>query len=325
MTADELRRMLERIPEPAPPPAIDDALVAASVHYLMSDAARRSIETDVYWPKWDAPWWHMVLLFELDEARRIPPPIVDAMVRGLDALPLHIFPIRPEDSPPGTDPWRDSACHCALGTMHQVLAACGVDVAAALPWVLPWYPRYQMADGGANCDGDAYLVDECASSMVATIAPFEAMLARDDEFVERAAAFLIERRLMLGSPSQHNADERGAAVGWLRPCFPRFYFYDVLRGLTALVRWATAHDRVLPLDAIAGVAAHLSVAFPDGVVRIERRAFADHSTRAPIDGTWQRVPARTYPLLDAVSAIGRPCPILTRRWTETRRALLERI
>jgi hypothetical protein len=325
MTVDELRSTLARVPDPAPLPPIPDDLLDASARYLGSDAAIRSLDADTYWPKWGSPWWHMLMLFECDEARRIPPGIVDLMVHRLNALPLHILPIHPEESPPGTDPCRDSSCHCALGTIHQVLTACGVDVATALPWVEPWFARYQMADGGLNCDTTAYLADECASSMVATIAPFEAMLARPPSaFADRAAAFLIERRLMNGSPSQHNAEERDAAASWLLPCFPRFYFYDVLRGLTALVRWATAHDRALPVDALAGAVEHLAAAFPDGVVRLQRRSFEGVPTMARIDGAWQRgQPASLFPLLEATSAKGSACPVLTRQWTAARRALGE--
>src|SRR5688500_3902284 len=126
--------------------------VDASVVCLASDLALASLAEDSYWPKWDSPWWHMVLLFELGEARRIPTQAVRAMVAALDALPLHTFPLRPEDWPPGLHPSRHSSCHCALGCIDQVLGACGVDVDAELPWIRPWFPRYQMRDGGLNCD-----------------------------------------------------------------------------------------------------------------------------------------------------------------------------
>lgn len=328
MDAAALHALLAPIPSPdvdTGAAAVDGALVAASVAYLESPAAAASVARDTYWPKWDSPWWHMLLLFELGLATRIPSTIVARMVDGLSALPLHVFPIHEHEWPPGADRKRDSACHCALGCMHQVLTACGVDVARALPWIEPWFARYQMPDGGANCDETAYVSGEPdASSMVGTIAPFEAMLAGPmSSFLERAAGFLIGRRLVDGSPSRHNAEERASAPGWLQLAFPRFYFYDVLRGLTALVRFSDIHDRPLPVAAVAPAAAHLAARFPDGVVRIGRRARDLHaSTMAFVDGAWGRHPTSSFALLDAVSRVGAVSPALTREWTATRRTLL---
>ncbi|HKA86827.1 MAG TPA: hypothetical protein VKE22_04140 [Haliangiales bacterium] len=328
MTID-LRQALAGVPEAQPADDLE-AAIADSVAYLGSDAALRSIETDTYWPKWHSPWWHMLALHELGEARRIPGRVVTAMVDGLNALPFKIFPIGPDEAP-GADRWRDSTCHCALGNIYQALTACGVDVDAALPWIRPWFLRYQMADGGLNCDETAYLVeDECPSSMVGTIAPFEAMLLgstwTEDRraFLDRAAGFLIARELRLGSPSVHNAVERTVATIWLRPCFPRFYFYDVLRGLAALVRWAERTDGPIPRRAVARVIEHLVAEFPDGAIRLERHGTAScPTTRAEgADGTWVRVPTTSFPLLDTASVLGKPCAASTRQWSATRRGLL---
>lgn len=297
--------------------------IADSVRYLESDAALRSIETDTYWPKWHSPWWHMVLLWELGEAQRIPDACVRAMVDGLNALPLHTFPIREEDWPPGLDRYRHSSCHCALGSMAQVLLACGVDVERELPWIKPWFTRYQMRDGGLNCDESAYLVEgECPSSMVGTIAAFEAMLSLDpqSEFVERAAQFLIDRKLTLGSQTVHNAEERAREPDWRKPTFPRFYFYDVLRGASALVRWSWLTGRPVP----EFVASLLDSMTNDGVIRVQRRAFDGVGTWQ-YTGKWERVPrAPTFSLLDATSVIGEPSPTLTKQWTAVRASLASR-
>jgi hypothetical protein len=325
----DLRQRLASVPDAQPTDDLD-AGIAYSVGFLGSDAAVRSIAADTYWPKWHSPWWHMLLLHELGEARRIPDRAVTKMVDGLNALPIKIFPIRPEDAP-GCNRWHDISCHCALGSIYQVLTACGVDVDAALPWIKPWFLRYQMADGGLNCDEAAYLVEhECPSSMVGTIAPFEAMLlgrwtADQQVFLERAAGFLIERKLMLGSPTEHNAEEREAQAGWLSLCFPRFYFYDVLRGLAALVRWADLSGRSIPLRAVAGVIDHIVEAFPDGVIRLQREGFASCPTTRgqTAGGEWVRLPTSRFPLLDAASAIGKPCAASTRKWSATRRGLLQ--
>jgi hypothetical protein len=271
----------------------------------------------------------MLLLHELGEARQIPARAAAAMVAGLDRL-LHIFPIHPDDAP-GADLYRDVACHCALGTMFQVLAACGIDVDRALPWIKPWFVRYQMADGGLSCDDAAYRqTGECPSSMVATVAPLEAMLLGEScsdaerAFVDRAARFLIDRALVHGSQTVHNAEERDATVAWRALAFPRFYFYDVLRGLAALVRWAEATEQTLPHAAIAIVVRTLVERSPDGVLRVERKAHAGLSTILPTAdrSPCPRAPVSTFPLLDAVNVIGEPSEALTRQWSAARAGLL---
>lgn len=300
--------------------------IADSVAYLGSDAAADSLAADLYWPKWHSPWWHTLLLYELGEARRVPARATAALVAAAEAFPLKIFPIHPGEAPPGTDPSRDVMCHCGLGSLHQMLRALGAP--APVAYAASWFARYQMADGGLSCDEQAYLVaDECPSSMVGTIAPFEAMLGdATSAFVARAARFLIGRALVRGSDTVHNAAERAAAAAWPSPTFPRFYFYDTLRGVAALVRWAEQTGSSLPRAAVAEAVDHLVAQFPDGVVRIGRRAFADHTTFQPtLDRTVQlpRVPATTFPLLDAVSVVGEPSEALTRQWTAARHGLLQ--
>jgi hypothetical protein len=330
------RALLSSVPDPTAErrPEIGrraevDRAIAHSLEYLASDAAQRSLDADLYWPKWDSPWWHMLLLHEIGEARRIPERAVTKVVEGLNRLRVKIFPIRQEEMPSDADPHRDTSCHCAVGSIHQVLSACGVDVDAAVPWIRSWPLRYQMADGGLNCDNDAYLkTGECPSSMVGTVPLFEAMLSRrertpdENRFVERAAGFLIDRKLMHGSPSKWNAEERDAAPSWLEPCFPRFYFYDVLRGLAALVRWAELGGGSIPRDAVSSVIEHLVASFPDGIVRPRRRAHAGMGTLVQRDGAWVREPASTFPLLEVTSSLGEPSEALTRQWSATRRTLL---
>jgi hypothetical protein len=166
--------------------------------------------------------------------------------------------------------------------------------------------------------------------MVGTIAAFEAMLRRPrtpdaEAFLDRAAGFLEGRKLMLGSSTMHNADEREAQTGWLAPCFPRLYFYDVLRGLAALVRWVEHGGRTLPVAAVAGVVDQLVDAFPDGVIVRQRRGFGacPMTWRKCAGGEWSRQPTSSFPLLEVSSAIGTPSAALTRQWSATRRSLVE--
>src|SRR5436309_1121126 len=106
--ADSLRETLSKVPEPdvRPSAAIEHA-IEATARYLASDAALASIAADTYWPKWDSPWWHMVMLHELGEAHRIPRRVATAMADGLNALAIRIFPIDPQDVPSGRDPHRE--------------------------------------------------------------------------------------------------------------------------------------------------------------------------------------------------------------------------
>jgi hypothetical protein len=305
-----------------------------SVVYLASRQALQSLEADPYWPKWHSPWWHMLLLHEMGETRRIPEITVQRSVEALNRIPLKIFPIYPGDLPEGVDPYRGSPCHCQLGNVYQVLAAWGLDVDGELPWIRPWFLRYQMADGGLNCDSGGYLVqDEYPSSMVGTIAAFEAVLLHtqrpwtDEEkaFLNRGARFLMGRKLMLGSNTKHNAAERVSAQKWLQPCFPRFYLYDVLRGLTALLLWSEKTGESLPAESIRDVVNHLNERSPDGAVRNERICFEGVGTilQSP-SGEWiRRRPATVFPLLTAVSAVGQISPYLSHQWVEAKRRMAE--
>lgn len=292
------RGALAAILEPGPLRTAEvERAIDASAAHLASDRPLDAIERDPYMPKWDSPWWHMLLLHQLGEARRIPARVAAAMAAAVE---------------------RDHGlCLCALGTMSQVLAACGVDVDAALPRVEPWLVQRQMTDGGLNCDETAYQVPgEAPSSMVATAAALEAMLLGDASrwsgarraFVDRAARCILDRALVRGSATRHNAEERQGALLWPRLVFPRFYFHDVLRGLSAVVDWAERTGQALPAASIEGVVSSLVERFPDGVVRVERRIHADEAES-------------TFPLLEAVSRVGAPSEALSREWSATRAGL----
>ena len=306
-----------------------EAEIEHSVQYLAAPEAAQAFALDGYWPKWNGPWWHMLLLHEVGLAARIPQGAVEHLVAALRRVPLTTFPIRPEDVPPGVDPYA-CPCHCQLGCAVQVLHACGVDVDRALPWVRPWFLRYQMADGGLNCDSDAYLVEgECPSSMVGTIGAFEAILlctprdftAEERTFLQRGAEFLMARELRLGSSTKHNAGERVSAEAWDKLCFPRFYFYDVLRGLRALSVWAEVTKSTVPASAIREVLAQLETAFPDGTVRIGRLGYENTTkTRLPQPPGQPslRGDAAQFPLLERVSPVGAVSPFLSAQWGDTR-------
>jgi hypothetical protein len=290
-----------------------------TIAYLDSPAAAAAIEADPYWPKWDSPWWRMTLLHELGLASAIPGRIVAAMVRGLATHYLPSFPFRLDELPPGVDPRRHLACHCALGTMFQVLSACGVDVDAELPWIRRWFLEYQLPDGGLNCDEAAYTRATPRSSMVSTLPPLEAILhctrrqftAEEERFLDRGARYLIERRLC-------RSVSRGGALidpDWLEPCFPRFYFYDVLRGLAFLAAWSERRGRALPSAALEESLSRLRAIAGDagGELVVGRRAW-EGAWNQQLDREWAEAPARSFPLLEETSRVGEASPPLTREW-----------
>lgn len=208
-----------------------------------------------------------------------------------------------------------------------------MDVDRELPWIRPWFLRYQMSNGGLNCEGEAYLVkDEVPSSMVGTIAVFEAILlhtprpwtAEEEAFLDKGARFLMERKLMLGSATKHDADEQKSAKEWIELCFPRFYFYDILRGLNALLLWSEKTGRPVHWESIHEVVTLLDERFPNGQVRCERRSYegTDTMIQSPT-GEWLRrwQLATLFPLLVKTSMPGEVSPFLSRQWAEARARL----
>jgi hypothetical protein len=308
--------------------------IQSSIDYLKSEAAHKTVRADAYWPKWNSPWWHMLLLHEMGETHQIPELIVEAYVASLNRIPLKIFPIHSHEMPEGVDPYRGSPCHCQVGNVYQVLAKRGVDVDQELPWIRPWFLRYQMDDGGLNCDNEAYLTkEETPSSMVGTIAAFEAVLlytqrpwtTEENSFLNRGAEFLMKRKLILGSDTKHNASERESAKNWGQLCFPRYYLYDVLRGLNALTLWSDKTGQKLPITAIGEAVECIQKQFPSGEVKISRHSFEGTGTILQNEkGEWiRRQPASFFPLLTKVSEIGSVSPFLSRQWADCKTRIEE--
>lgn len=300
--------------------------VAASAAYLASPEALKSLARDPYWPKWDSPWWHMTLLWELGLADRIPRETAEAMARAIDAKYLRLFPVRPEELPPRANPYTDIACHCALGTMFQVLTACGLDVDAALPWVRPWFLKYQLPDGGLNCDEAAYLKPVPKSSPLSTLPPLEAVLfctprpftAAEEAFLDRGAGYLVSHRLVRAASGAGRVIDES----WLKVTFPRFYDYDLLRGLRFLAAWSKARGSDVPRSAVRESLDILSTGFPDGVLKVQHAAWSSAKTLSVgPDGAWgsgARLPAAAFPLLLEAGRVGALAPTLSAQLADVR-------
>ncbi|APJ04234.1 hypothetical protein [Silvanigrella aquatica] len=311
--------------------------IANSISYLSSKNALNSIESDPYWPKWDSPWWHMLLLYEMNETKKIPEITILKMVEKLKNLPIKYFPIYPEEIPENISKLRDTSCHCALGNIYQVLFDYGVNVDKELPWIKSWFFKYQMRDGGLNCDEKAYHeTEECPSSIVGTIGAFEAVLLNYTEnndcheeikFIDQCAQFFIERKLMLGSSSKHNHEECLDEEKWQKTCFPRFYLYDILRGLTALLKWSHLRSKPIPLSSIFDATSLLIQSSPDGFIRNQRQSYSGVNSYFinPNNHKTEKKEASFFSLLKETSILNNISPYLTRHWSEAKLMLMSLI
>lgn len=299
------------------------SLINQSLEYLSSAEAIESIEIDAYWPKWDGPWWQMMLLHEMGLTDQIPEQAVEKIIDALDSRLLKFFPFTEEEIPPGVDPIRGVGCHCQLGTMYQLLTKYGIDVDERLPWIRPWFLRYQLNDGGLNCDEAAYTKNSPKSSIVSTVPALEAILtstqrdftSQEINFLDKGANYLIEKRLFRSSTTNCIIDEE-----WLNLCFPRFYMYDSLRGLSFLSTWALTLNRQLPMLSVQECVLQIDKKFPDGRILVERACWEGANSRRfdKQTGEWSKGPAAGFPLLEAVGIVGIESPQLTSIWGDTK-------
>ncbi len=296
------------------------AEVDQSLAYLASQEAMDSLAIDPYWPKWHSPWWHLLLLHELGLGTLIPSRVAGAIVKSLNDHYLKVFPFKEQEVPDGIDPLNQIACHCQLGTIHQVLTGSGINVDIELPWLRPWYLKYQLDDGGLNCDEAAYSRPLPKSSVVSTLPPLEALLncqdktAEELECLDRGASYLIDKKLYMR--------KSGIAIDteWLKLTFPRFYHYDVLRGLSFLLNWATLRQSPLPLDSIMPVVQNIDDDFDSGSVCIQRAEWQGMNTRYydVKEEVWKRSCVSTFELLESTGKLGLPSKTLTGQWSQAK-------
>jgi len=296
--------------------------IVDSVQYLASEEASASMRLDAYWPKWNSPWWHMMLLYEMDLTDRIPCQSIEAMVNCLKNNYLHFFPFSETEVPAGKDPIGDVMCHCQVGCAYQFLLSAGFAVDVELPWLRKWLVQYQLPDGGCNCNESAYTKAIPRSSVVSTLPVLEALLsiaagggASEEELrvLDGGAEYLLKRRLF-------RSISRGGAIideTWTKLAFPRYYEYDLLRGLSFVVSWSLLRERALPFEAIEEALVLLDAkAGEEQVLMVERQIFAGRKTRIRQgDGSWLNVQdSSVFPLLISTSSIGAVSPNLTRSW-----------
>ncbi|WP_245700176.1 hypothetical protein [Paenibacillus glacialis] len=200
---------------------------------------------------WHGTWWHMAALYEMGEVKQIPEFAIARAKYWLEAQTWPVFVISDNDHPTSeADKMKMDCCHCELAVYYMILMAYGCDLDKELPWIREWFLTHQLPDGGLNCDPAAYIHSH-KSSMVSTLPPLEAILRytdrafteKEEHFLDQGARYLIEHRLVCSRQDRHIID-----MEWLKPCFPRFFEYDILRGMSFLAEWSRRMNKPLPTE-----------------------------------------------------------------------------
>ncbi|MFB9328934.1 hypothetical protein ACFFSY_23615 [Paenibacillus aurantiacus] len=288
-------------------PRIDVAM-EQSIRYLASASPWEAARPEDSRRKWDGAWWHMAALYEMGAAKRIPASAIASAKHLLETQVWQTFVITEKDQPTcEADKRKMDCCHCELAVYYMILMACGCELDHEQPWIREWLLNHQLPDGGLNCNPDAYMGSR-KSSIISTLPPLEAILRHTDrEFTNREAAFLDEGARYLIEHRLVCAKQDGSVIetDWLKPCFPRFFEYDILRGMSFLAEWSHRRNKPLPVSVLAEGLERLNGFLEAGGVRIGRQVF---DPRGPWGG-------HTFPLLEALSGIGDISPYLTRQLT----------
>lgn len=274
---------------------------------LSSSNALESIKLDPYWPKWDSPWWKALLLSEAGMSELIPKLFVEEMIAVLNRHYLHYFPLVETDIPAGCEPYRHGMCHCALGNMCRLIELCDYEADKQIPWFGDWCERYQLPDGGYNCDEAAYAKSK-KSSFLSTIPMLEVMLL----IYRRTGDESLKQSLEAGAQYLLNHAVYKSSTGrlitevWLHLSFPRYYDYDVLRGLSFLAEWAVVFGKKLPHDIVADCLRQIEPALDEsGLIRITEDKIVVEGSLVQNGSVWEwKEKASRFPALDMFGKVG---------------------
>ncbi len=246
---------------------------------------------DVYWPKWKATVWQLILLAELGVPGNNP-----AVQRGCDYF-LRAMDSQDRSWPPPAEyfaegelrGWRLVWEPCVTGNMARTLVAFGYAQDPRVREMFEWLVKTLLPDGGWNCEFGPWGKEVFHSSFMSTVEPLWAFseLPRNQwpkggrDAVERAVEFMLMHRLF-------KSDKTGKVINeeWTRLHFPLFYFYDILHGLRVLTELGCVEDEGLS-DAVDLLR---SKWLPDGTWPMEStyvRALRHNFVKNPSSGEWR--------------------------------------
>jgi hypothetical protein len=248
---------------------------------------------DVYWPKWTATVWPLILLGEIGVPGSHP-----SIRKGCEYF-LKVMDGQDRSWPPPKYPdedlrgWRLIWEPCVTGNMARTLAAFDYGDDPRVREMFEWLVKYQREDGGWNCDTEDSRNGEAVhhSSFMSTIEPLWAFSTLDPqkwprggrEAVERAAEFMLIHQL-------YKSDKTGKVIRneWTQLHFPMFYFYDILHGLRVLSKLGYGGDERM-IDARELL---LSKRLANGTWPLEAlfvRALRMNFVKDPANGYWGKV------------------------------------
>ncbi len=248
---------------------------------------------DVYWPKWTATVWPLILLGEIGVPGSYP-----SIRKGCEYF-MQVMDGQDRSWPPQNYSdedlrgWRLVWEPCVTGNMARTLTVFGFSEDRRVREMFDWLIKSQGEDGGWNCETEAQRNGEAVhhSSFMSTIEPLWAFSELDQqkwpkggrETVERAAEFMLVHRL-------YKSDKTGKVIEphWTQLHFPMFYEYDILHGLRVLSKLGYGGDERMS-DARELL---VSKRLPDGTWPLEAsyvRAFRRNFVKNPAPGQWGQV------------------------------------
>ncbi len=248
---------------------------------LESDHALAMIERDVYWPKWDSPWWYILLLDETGLIEQVPVDVFKELLTCADRQYLKFFPTTEDELDGDVNGYTEIMCFCFLGSLMKVASKLDFDVFAHVPWAKEWITRYQLSDGGYNCDEAAYTGSR-KSSILSTTVMLEGMIEyaqysqEVDVFVPnmvKAVSYLLKHQLFLSS-----SGEAIKGTDWDKLIFPRFYEYDFARGLEAIFDFLRLTGKKVRHSSIAKALDLIDAKVAAGLNHSEKQWLADEKT-----------------------------------------------
>lgn len=248
---------------------------------IESDRALLMIERDVYWPKWDSPWWYMLLLEETSRLSEVPVPVFKELLTCADRQYLKIFPVKEEEVKGPINGHTEIMCFCFFGSLMKLAAKLEFDVFAHMPWAKDWVSRYQLPDGGYNCDESAY-TNSGKGSILSTTIMLEGMVEyarfskQPDMFaanMQKAVSYLMKHQIYLSTTAQEID-----GVDWDKIVFPRFYEYDFTRGLEVVFDFLLLTGKRVRGTAIEKAVALLNSKISSKIAHSEKQWLGEEKT-----------------------------------------------